>query len=712
MKKTPIVVALALIVGIVLGVVVFDRGDDDTQLTSEMRREFGAACFVPADSSAFSSSRNILPRLKALRQSQAVRRIMNLPLVQGGLLQLQLNPRYQEFRHRLSTHPLAVQGRPVLEDALSTEVIVWAGPEFPQVCRSLNRVLNSARLADLRQKLNPDTNPFDDVVATLLAEKDNLRLPTLVMGFNLQNPKAAKAFLDEWMSTLKKQMPDRVERERIGGEKYFVVRGNGAEIPDPVLRDIAQKFTNGEELIAWLKTRQGAVAVGVEGDWMLLSFGSDVKHLAEWGQGPSLAESDAFEPLRQHFKPGIIELQYLSKPMVGLTQLTQQDLEDAKELINGMLDEIPETQNLKRLRKQLKTDLDKLAEDLSQFIARPTDQIRFSISNQGWETYVLEKPAGQPQRPLDILAHRGNNPITVSANNPKPGVEAYDLLVDWMKIMHGYFEEYALPELTPDERQNYEQARDMAVPFLQQVDRANRQSLFPALGGGQNLLVLDGNGELRKFMIAGEPTTLASPLPIPRLGLAFEIQDVQALKHGMAEYQVAFRQLLDRLRNHPQAPAELKNLALPKMLLTETPQGTLVHCRWPWDLEQDIFPCALLQNDLLVLATSKRLAHDMARQSKPMANHVLDLKGDTIMISQFRFDELWNYLEQLEIAIFANLEQQGVIDSANRGPVNLARSHIDTVLGSLKAIRGYTCTVRETDGMTIRHSWTEIRDID
>ena len=65
-------------------------------------------------------------------------------------------------------------------------------------------------------------------------------------------------------------------------------------------------------------------------------------------------------------------------------------------------------------------------------------------------------------------------------------------MVKWLSIGWKYFNEFAVPAMQETEREKFAAYVKDVMPLFERLDKANRESLIPALTDGQSALVIDG----------------------------------------------------------------------------------------------------------------------------------------------------------------------------------------------------------------------------
>ncbi|HUT33015.1 MAG TPA: hypothetical protein VNE39_06020 [Planctomycetota bacterium] len=711
-------VAVAIVALLAVGVYLWRRGPAlKTPLTPEMQKAFGAAAYVPEDVSAYAAHMDLGPSLRAVWNSQAVQSLVALPLVQQFWMQVQQSPPYREFARASKTQPALVEGLPILDDAVSSEVFACAGPEFPEFLGAAGAVFNTIQLAGFRRGMagvNPDAEPPTAAILDIIvANEKRLQVPSLLLGFKLTRPDAARDFLDSWIPKIGPTPFGEFARKSRGagalhvlelhGETMF--RGPIVMLPRDLERQgvpdgVARRFVN------WLAGFRITIAVGVFGDYLLVSIGRDTALLDQWGRGRSLAETPDLDPLRASFKPGLQSLSYSSAKMDATLSPTPADL---RRFATVLADVVPQRPATKGLRERILKDAEELIRDID--FPAPSAALACSFANKGVETLSF---GGQPlggldhSQPLTILAHRTKQPIVYSASRAaKTPPGSYDKAVKWIKILFGYFEDYGVPNMPPDARKHYGTIMAFVRPFLAEVDDATRTCLVPALDGVQTLFVLDGQGALSSFPNGTSPP---KTIPLPRFAVAVELTDPQKFTQGIERYAAAVQRLLDDARKA--YPKHIPpHLTLPAPVVADTAAGKQVYYPIPWNLGPDVFPCAVLKGRLLILASSSNLAREMT-EAVPMPTSPVTAPDKAAgAVAGANLLRAWNYTSRLSDALFALIQADGTMRQEDRQQAMLVKMHLDALWRSLGALSGYSSTTTLRDGRVVTHSWLHVEDI-
>ncbi len=709
-------VAVAIVALVAIGICLWRRGPaPKTPLTAEMQAGLGAAVYVPHDVSAYASHMRLGPSLKAVWNSQAVQSLLALPLVQQ--LWTQMERPYGALVRATKTEPVLVQGVPILEDAVSSEVFACTGAEFPDFLAAMGELqgaVQSARFWGLLGGFAADSNsPVAGVIEFIADNAERVQAPSILLGFKLTKPDAARAFLDAWVPKIGPTPVGAFVRRPLRAGVAHVLEIHGETVFGAHLARLPRTLElqgiddgTSRRFVKWLANLRASLAVGVFSDYLLLSVSRDTSLLERWGRGRALAESPGLEPLRSGFRPGLQSFSYSSAELAKVFAFTPGDLRRLAEAFTG---EVPDAGTTKGLKRRVLKDVELLIKDIDW--PQPSPSVACSYANKGIETLSF---GGQPDagldysQPLTLLAHRGKQPIFFSASRAaKNPPDAYDKLVKWLKIGFGYFQDFAVPAIPPDDRKHYDTIMGFVRPFLAELDDATRTCLIPSIDGAQQLFVLDGGGTLASFPDGTRPP---KPIPIPRLAIATELTDPAKFVQAIERYTAAARKLIEDTRKaYPkQVPPWL---AIPPPVVAETAAGRQVHYPLPWKLGQDVFPCALLKDRLLILASSSGLAREMAEPVAMPASQVTAPDKAAGSVAGADLVRAWDLFRGAADAILALILTDRQMRPEERNEAMLVKMHLDALWRSLGALRSYSSTTTLRDGCVVTHSWLHVEDI-
>jgi|GEM_PF-2659331 hypothetical protein len=691
----------------------------ETGSETELVVDLGAAVQVPADVSAFSSTMNLVSRWQDVWESNAVQNLLSIPTVQQMWMQAQQHPVYASFMQTATTDPRAVEGLSILHEALSTEVFVCTGSDLPEVFQAIGELQGeltlmrwNAGLAGVTGGSVEDVDNAEAVnrmIEAVVTNQDRLKLPSVLIGFQLTDADRATQFLDDWLAQVDALPVGAIEQRQIKGTTFYVFEASGDDVPPPMMEQVTAALASAQvtpdasqRLQDFVRGQRINIAAGVLDDYLMLSLGSDTSLLEQWGEGESLASTKMLDPLLARYKDGLASISYTAASMAA-QPLTSEDFEN---IAGNLLAMVPQGNLPPELDERLRKDARMLAGEIAATESHST--LAFSFDNKGIESWSFGGPFPSSldgSQPLSVMTHRSEQPILLSAARATKSPDSYDQAVKWMKIAFGYFEEFGVPNIPPDERERYDGVMAIALPFLESMDAATRDHLVPAVDGTQSVLLLDGHGE---FAGPPEQEPLPQPVPVPRLGVAIELNDAEQFKLAISSYTDATRKLLDDIR-------ELEPTALPPQVAIPDPQtrslagGTLYYYPLPVELGPDAAPCALLKDRLLILSSSTRLAEEMTGERPMLTSPVIALDKSAGSVLVLELTEVWDYFHRVGNAAALVMNRRNSPAAQQR--VNMMKMQSDVVIRSLSALRSYHSATTEENGLAVNHSWFHIEDI-
>jgi len=692
-------------------------------VSGEATKQLGAAEYVNEDVSFFVSVNDVLPRCKRVWQSNAVQSLLKLPAVSQIVAQMLASPEYQDYREFLEQNPMAVEGLPILEDALSQEIFFCTDSDLPQFLDTVGGMVGSMQLMAMRQmhmryRGGPELSDFVDLV---LDNRSGLKVPSLLMGYKLDKPEAAEAFLDKWLAAIGEIPYATLDKRTIATAEFNVVEWKGSSIPQDELSEMMEDLRDEgvsadkcQQLVEFLGSLRITIAVGVLDDYLMVSIGDGTPLLSKWGQGPSLAQSSELAPLRERLKPGLISVSYSSTQLQAVFLPRKEEFRELFEGLSHMIPDEVETRTgvVSGLRTRLRKDVLELLDEI--VFPEPYSTLSFSFENKGIETYTYgpspEQTSVDSSGPLTILGHRGTKPITFQASRASQNPGRYEFAKKWIVRAYGYFEDFMVPQMPEPVREDFENVMRVVHPFVSSLDETTRECLIPS-AGSQSLVVIDGQGALEQ-MPPGVPVELKRPMPIPRIGVALELKDATKFAEAMKRYYQAAETFLAGIR-------EIEDIDLPPQIKLYPPEtaekdgGALYFYRIPIDLGNDVFPCALLAEKLLILSSSSDLADEMSK-TVPMPTCPITSPDQAAgSVAVVDITALLRLLRGVSDSVFELLQEENP-RGARGGPdatmITMIETHVDAVLRSLGALRSYTSTTRVENGRVVEHSWFRVED--
>src|SRR5262249_16111066 len=142
------------------------------------------------------------------------------------------------------------------------------------------------------------------------------------------------------------------------------------------IKQFEEKEGQYDGLIKKLTEVKLAIGLGMREGYLLLSIGDSLDHLAKLKEGKHLVDRSEFKPLAEFADKRITSISYTSKALATVAGTSKEDLDNLAETISTSLPEgkLPEDK-----RKQIKADLQDLANDLKAFMPVPGSSMAFSF---------------------------------------------------------------------------------------------------------------------------------------------------------------------------------------------------------------------------------------------------------------------------------------------------------------------------------------------
>ena len=203
------------------------------------------------------------------------------------------------------------------------------------------------------------------------------------------------------------------------------------------------------------------------------------------------------------------------------------------------------------------------------------------MTPEGFEGFSYdwgEHPTLDGSKPLTLLQHVGGDPILAIVGRGKVSASGWNTFVKWVNVGYGYFEDFAVPQMPPKEREVYNQIIVKLKPLGKQIDKATRDMLIPALADGQAAFVLDAKLQSRQFIAVLGATE--KPLPMIEPAVVYGISDLKLLMKAMDEYAAVVKEFVGILAAQGRtAAAGIFNVPKPEQSRSTAARSTVSRCR-------------------------------------------------------------------------------------------------------------------------------------
>ena len=448
-------------------------------------------------------------------------------------------------------------------------------------------------------------------LATLLRylheRKNQLKVPGLIVGFRVKDVARAQkelTHLEEVLQNVSAAVPQlqgRVQRTKVGKFEYLSLSLDATLFPwkeiQGQLKAVEEDTGQAKEVVTRLKKLTLTVSLGVRENYLLLSIGPNTDLLGKLGQDKLLVHRSELVPLAKFAGESVASLGYCSREFMAAARNGRRDVQGmARWFIDDVL---PETSVDDDQRKRIEKDVQDLAQDVETLLPEPDAQSSIAFFKdhalEGYDYDWTKYPKAEGSKPLGLLAHAGGSPLLAVAAAGRCNVDDYNLLAKWAHTAFGYFQEFAVPQMSEEEKQKFTKFVTRARPLLKQIDTATRTQLIPALAAGQVAFALDGQLKSSRFL-ASQPST-AKPMPMAEPALVFSISDAGLLRQAGQQYRQAVNGLLRAV--HEIEPDGMEEVQIPEPTTAPIAGGSMYYFDLPkdWGLDKQILPnaCALRQ---------------------------------------------------------------------------------------------------------------------
>jgi hypothetical protein len=523
-----------------------------------------------------------------------------------------------------------------------------------------------------------------------------------------------------------------LKREQIAGNEFVTMRLDGSMIPWDQLREQVEGVDD-EQFAEWQKlltNKTMAVALGVVGEFVLLSIGDTVQAVENIGSGPSLADDPALAPLKRHAEKRVTSISYISKTLA-------ESMSSPKRTIDGLIGSaeqvLQELEVAKGDGEQLLIELREFGQDILKFMPEPGALAAISyLTSRGYESYQYQfgtRPQADSSRPLSVLEHVGGSPLMLIASRTKSSIEDYDLTVSWLKRIAGKVEQIAKDKAEPDDWARYSELREKGLPLLARIDRANREHLLPALADGERALVMDAAAVSNQW-IAAMPES-PQPLPMLEVGVVANVSDAEKLRHGVKEYFGVLKEAITLFQEVN--PEDSPDFQLPEPQVRELGEGgTLYYYPLPAEagLDEQLTPNGAVTKSAAAVSLTPAFTERLLR-TKPLAiDSSLDLKRSASMAVYMELSKLVDAVRpwveyggaiatgQIKLDEGEEAEFEGADDEQDQKQAaammmaGMVLPQIHQFLDVAAAMRSISSVTYHDDGLWVTHAELHLQDLE
>lgn len=677
---------------------------------------------VPEDAGSYAAMFHNKDVFDAVAGSKAYARFSEMESV-GPLLTM-AKMQYGE----LTKNPLLKGPLEVLLDGLSQEVFFYVDPTYIRLMQIQQESQLQGTMAMWASLLQGDPAAVDNMAQlratfdTLNAHIDELVMPELVIGMRVKDAEAAKGLLPLVEAAVKPQlekappefkMPERLQRETVGGVDLLTLKLDGAMVPwEEVPWDQFGEPGKYDGLVAKLKTLTVAVSMGVKDDFLILSYAPDNQHFAEMGTAKPLSGRPEMAKLAAAEGKKLRGLTYVSADAVKASQ--QSAMAPIQAMVAAVPQMLPDDID-DMLRRQIEADAAEFSKDLQAEFPEPGAMLNVTtFSQRGFDSMTYnwsENPLLDGSQPLSLLNHVGGDPIAYYVGRGKSDPQDYDNLVKWLKKFDGYFTKILEMQEPPEEVDRYRKFRAEIDPLLARLDKANREMLQPALQDGQSGIVLDA--KLTSTQWAAAMPESPHPLPMLEIGMLWGVSDAGLLKKGCQEYFAVVSEMLTKL--HEVAPDEMPDVKLPPPEERDFDGDTIYYYLLPkdWGIDKRIAPNGGMSQTVAALSLTPLHTKRLLKATPPATAGPVAMHKDKPLATagSFNFAQLVDAVTPwVEYGVSSGPPLNIQVEPAE-DPQAAILEQVRTGAEILKCFRGYSSVTYTEGDVQVTHGEWHFEDL-
>jgi hypothetical protein len=556
---------------------------------------------VPADAAFFSSSLRMKEQLDRFLNSNAYAKLRKLPAIARALdsweeqkdmpgspvsmaltfMELPENAQAVELLSDMVASDTFVYGEQSCTDFLKLIRIVMAAQQAATIRQGdfdggdaleeaipedeISRVPGRLRVLPVSRLVEEDIEVEEDAVAVAMlsgegaaafaiikALADNvdlIKVPDIVWGFKTGKKEAATfqlkriEVLAKLLAEMNPAAAEAMARKKVAGGEVLTFTLSGSLVPwDELAGEVEEELGESKSLDTVIKKVRGidiVVALGIVGDWVILSIGDSVDHLDKLvmpgGKGKALVDTPVFAKLVEHADKPLTGIGYISEQLAEAMAPSKKDFEPLVAATGVAMKAADAGENA---AKEVTTWLDGLTEEYVKRLPKMGAWLSFSfMTPNGYEGYTWLWSTGFPldgSKPLSTLEHVGGNPLAVAASRIKSDPTLIPMLRKACTDGWAMLAKYATPEMDDEELEKFDAVSDKLLPLADELATILSDKFVASLADGQVGFVLDAKTTTGK--LHADLPSAAEPLPLPELAIVLPIADRKLFVDGLNDF--------------------------------------------------------------------------------------------------------------------------------------------------------------------------------
>jgi DNA-binding NarL/FixJ family response regulator len=590
-----------------------------------------------------------------------------------------------------------------------------------------------ARFQAVEKELSSDELAGRLVLEALAENVDKIVVPDVVWGFKTSKRPAAEGQLKrievliKLMAQQNPALAESLERRKVAGGEVVTFTVDGATLPWEQMVREATEGMDGEALEKVqerLRELDLVVALGVVGDYVILSIGDSADHLEKLlarGAAGGLVATKPFEPLRADTSKRITGINYISESLAKAIAPSAADIEQLAELA----DQIETAADLPEgFAEEARQALSKAAAGYKKRLPIPGPWMSYSfLTEQGYEGYAWNWAKNVPiegSKRLELLEHAGGAPLGAVVFRAKNDPSQFDDIVSWIDTGWRLFSKYLLSKQGNDAQEKVEEIDEHLAPLGEKFVGILRTKILPAAADGQIGLVLDAKARTKRPQ-AALPEAV-EPLPLLEPAIVVGLDDAKLFREGLSDIFALTDELVDAVREiSPEGvPADYR---IPDPEKAKLDKGSV----WSWKLEksgidEQVRPAIAVGNDVAVFSLVPKQAGRLLAESRletgsqlskfeePLAGAAaLDFAGVVDAIQPWIvYLTRYGCVQQKEGRVDADADLSADVETDQAREALKATA---VVCEAIKSLRAAVAEVATTPDATVTHWRNVIRDI-
>ena len=417
--------------------------------------------------------------------------------------------------------------------------------------------VNRLRIIPVRRQVELELEPrvaiegmqADALLETLAANLDLVEVPDFVWGFKTGKKEAGQfqlrrlEVLAKLLADMNPDLAGAITRRKVAGGEVLAFTLTGTQLPWNEITDSFEDELGGSEeldkVIARLKQLEIVVALGLVGDWVVLSIGDSLDHLDKLvlpgGKGEALIDTPAFAKLIEHADKPLTGISYMSEPFTAAFATSPDDFDP---WITATTDMARQADLPDDAADEIGELLQRAAKEVGKRLPRPGAWLAFSfLAKQGYEGYVWDwsQPGSlDGAKPLGLFQHAGPTPLGVAVSRFKNDPELLPAITSLVRDGWSLVAKYGRPEMDDDDQENFDAFAERLAPLGGELADIVVKKFVASLADGQVGLVLDAEAASRRPQAA--LPSAEEPLPLLEPAIVLQLADRKLFVEGLNDF--------------------------------------------------------------------------------------------------------------------------------------------------------------------------------